>query len=211
MPASLPYLSSNKNVETLFSTIQSAKVPDRFTQEFLATTIGLKGTNDRGMIPLLRNLGFLDQSGSPTPAYRELKNKETAKYAIADGIRTAYAPLFASNENANQLSGDKLKGLIAQVAGTDDDMTGRIAATFNALSKQANFSQREKSEPDLKDDDVGTDDAAGNPGESPESPRLLHGKGLNPQFHYNIQIHLPSNATEEVYLNIFNAIRKVFQ
>jgi len=96
MAASLPYLSSNKNVEALFSTIQSAKVPDRFTQEFLATTIGLKGTNDRGMIPLLRNLGFLDQSGSPTAAYRQLKNKESAKGAIAKGIKIAYAPLFES-------------------------------------------------------------------------------------------------------------------
>ena len=34
---------------------------------------------------------------------------------------------------------------------------------------------------------------------------------LRPEFHYNIQIHLPSNATEEVYLSIFNALRKTFQ
>jgi hypothetical protein len=32
--------------------------------------------------------------------------------------------------------------------------------------------------------------------------------GIRPEFHYNIQIHLPSNATEETYLNIFNALRK---
>jgi len=211
MPVSLPYLSSNKNVETLFSTIQSAKVPDRFTQGFLATTIGLKGTNDRGMIPLLRNLGFLDQSGSPTAAYRQLKNKDTAKFAIAAGIRSAYAPLFESNENVNSLSSDKLKGLIAQVAGTDSDMTARIAATFGILSKQADFSQRsEKQDVDQDGVDDETEDLSGNDGASQEALRLARGKGLNPQFHYNIQVHLPSNATEEVYLNIFNAIRKVF-
>ena len=133
MPVSLPYLSSNKNVDALFSTIQSAKVPDRFTQEFLATTIGLKGTNDRGMIPLLRNLGFIDQSGAPTSSYRQLKNKDSAKATIANGIRLAYAPLFEANENAHSLSSEKLKGLVAQVAGTDDDMTARIVATLNAL------------------------------------------------------------------------------
>jgi len=212
MPVSLPYLSSNKNVETLFSTIQSAKVPDRFTQVFLATTIGLKGANDRGMIPLLRNLGFLDQSGSPTAAYRQLKNKETARSAIAAGVRSAYAPLFEANENANSLSSDKLKGLIAQVAGTDNDMTARIAATFGALSKQADFSQR-REKPDAEQDSEGgeIEDVSGHEGGGQESLRINHGKGLNPQFHYNIQIHLPSNATEEVYLNIFNAIRKVFQ
>jgi hypothetical protein len=37
------------------------------------------------------------------------------------------------------------------------------------------------------------------------------GKGLRTEFHYNIQIHLPANGTEEMYLNIFNALRRVFQ
>jgi hypothetical protein len=209
MPASLPYLSSNKNVDALFSTIQSAKVPDRFTQDFLATTIGLKGTNDRGMIPLLRNLGFLDQSGAPTAAYRQLKNRDSAKVAIANGVRSAYAPLFEANENAQSLTSDKLKGLVAQVAGTDDDMTARIVATFNALAKQGDFSSRppaiEASEEEA-DTNIELPDANGKP-----SGRPHIGKGLNPQFHYNIQVHLPSNATEDVYLNIFNAIRRVFQ
>jgi hypothetical protein len=164
------------------------------------------------MIPLLRNLGFLDQSSSPTPTYRQLKNKETAKSAIAVGIRAAYAPLFASNENANSLSGEKLKGLIAQVAGTDSDMTARIAATFNALSKQADFSTlAEQKDVDKEAGESEADGMSGTEVGSREAPRLPLGKGLNPQFHYNIQVHLPSNATEEVYLNIFNAIRKVFQ
>jgi len=47
MPAQLPYLASNKNVGTLFEKIASAKIPPKFTHEFLTTTIGLKGTNDR--------------------------------------------------------------------------------------------------------------------------------------------------------------------
>ncbi len=64
MPAQLPYLASNKNVGTLFEKIASAKNPPKFTHDFLTTTIGLKGTNDRQLIPLLRNLGFLDQSNT---------------------------------------------------------------------------------------------------------------------------------------------------
>lgn len=211
MPVSLPYLASNKNIDALFSTIQSAKVPDRFTQEFLSTTIGLKGTNDRGMIPLLRNLGFIDQSSSPTAAYRRLKNKETARAAVADGIRSAYSALFASNENVDSLTGEKLKGLIAQVAGTDDDMTARIATTFSTLVKQADFSQRQEPfETDQLEEGSAMDESYRNDSGAQKTVKLPLNKGLHPQFHYNIQVHLPSNATEEVYLNIFNAIRKVF-
>jgi hypothetical protein len=140
MASSLPYLPSNKNLEMLFSKIQSAKVPDKFTHSFLQTTIGLKGTNDRPLIPFLRALGFINQSGTPTPTYRLLKSKDTAKAAIAQAILQAYAPLFEADENAHTYSGEKLKGLIAQVAGTDDDMTSRIVSTFNALAKLGDFS-----------------------------------------------------------------------
>jgi hypothetical protein len=214
---SLPYLPSNKNVEALFSKIQSAKVPDRFSQDFLKTTIGLKGSNDRPLIPLLRTLGFLDQTGAPTPTYRLLKNSATSKSTIAAAVRKAYAPLFESNESAQKLPNDKLKGLIAQVAGTDDDMTSRIASTFNTLSKLGDFDHTEQ--PATSDEDVSGDEEAA--GESipdlERSSRSAKGGGavgrgaLQPAFHYNIQVHLPSNGSEEVYLNIFNALRKAFQ
>lgn len=210
MSVSLPYLASNKNVEALFSSIQSAKIPDRFTQDFLSKTIGLKGGNDRAMIPLLRALGFIDQSGAPSPNYRQLKNREIARVAIANGVRKAYSALFEANEKADSLPAEKLKSLVAQVAGTDDDMTARIVSTFSALVRQGDFSERldlDKSEENTGDEQLDSDrESRGVKGD-----KAVTGKGLNPQFHYNIQIHLPSNATEDVYLNIFNAIRKVFQ
>src|SRR5258708_21964849 len=100
MATPLPYLSSNKNVGALFEKIASAKVPPKFTHEFLQNTIGLKGTNDRPLITLLRNMGFLDQSGTPTPTYSLLKNKDEHRAAMAEGIRHAYAPLLSANEKA---------------------------------------------------------------------------------------------------------------
>jgi hypothetical protein len=99
MAVSLPYLVSYKNLPVLFEKINSAKIPEKFHHNFLLTTIGLKSTNDRAFIPLLRNLGFLDPSGTPTPAYRLLKG-DKSKSAIADGIRRAYAPLFDSDQQA---------------------------------------------------------------------------------------------------------------
>lgn len=208
MPVSLPYLSSNKNISTLFEKIASAKIPSKFTHDFLTTTIGLKGTNDRQLITLLKNLGFLDQSGTPSPSYALLKG-EKRHAAIAEGIRAAYAPLFASNETANELSGDKLRSLIAQIAGSDDDMTARISQTFSALAKLGDFIAQTKPQRDEKKDkepdNESEDDDEGN---GRQRKQL---KGMRTEFHYNIQIHLPANGTEETYQNIFNAVRKTFQ
>jgi hypothetical protein len=204
MPTSLPYLASNKNVATLFNKIASARIPPKFTHEFLTTTVGLKGSNDRQLITLLRNLDFIDGSNTPTPMYALLKGNKS-RAAIAAGVRSAYAPLFHADEAADELSGEKLKSLVSQVAGTDDDMTSRISATFSALTKLGDFkaslgpkSSEENRENERAEEEVPEEDSKG---------RV---KGLRTEFQYVIQVQLPSNGTEETYLNIFNAIRKTF-
>lgn len=209
MAVSLPYLVSYKNLPTLFEKINSAKIPEKFTHNFLLTTIGLKGTNDRALIPLLRNLGFLDPSGTPTATYRLLKGEKRSTI-LADGIKKAYGPLFDADQEANKLSGDRLKSLVAQIAGTDADLTGRIANTFSALTKLANFeTQTTELQEDSKKDAGASDEAIDKTVVEADRTRPL--KGLRTEFQYNIQVQLPSNGTEETYLNIFNAIRKTFQ
>jgi hypothetical protein len=203
MPAALPYVPSYGKIKTLFTKIHSAKVPDSFTHAYLSQTLGLKSTSDRPLIPLLRQLGFIDAAGKPTAAYNSLKNPKEAKRAIAEATREAFAPLFAANENAHTLDGDELKGLVAQVAGTDDEVTRRTVGTFQALVELSDFSTKPEPEQGVKP-----------PPSLPSKPSELEGAAgrlsVRPEFHYNIQVHLPSNASEETYLNIFNALRKAF-
>jgi hypothetical protein len=207
---SLPYLSSYKNVNKFFDGLASARTPDAVTQKFLQDTLGLRSTGDRPLIPLLRNLGFIDGAGKPTASYNSLKNASRARAAMAAGIRTAYGPLFDANENADKLGQEDLKGLVAQVAGSDKVMTSKIVGTLNALLKRADFADATEPEPE------GVPRAPRKPAEPetpPVTPPSLGKAGAMsqaPEFHYNIQVHLPANATEDVYVSIFAAIRKVF-
>jgi len=209
MAKDLPYLPSYKNVGKLFEAIAAAKQPDSFTHQFLGETLGIKGSADRPLIPLLRALGFIDASNRPTASYGELKNPARRRAAIGNGIRAGYAPLFTANENADKLGGDELKGLVAQVAGTDDSMTQKIVYTFNALKPHADFSAAAtngagpgKQETEIEDE----------PEIAPRREERPRGGGrfTEPAFHYNINVQLPANGTEETYLNIFSALRKVF-
>ena len=132
--------------------------------------------------------------------------------AIAAGIKKAYAPLFAANESANDLDAATLKGLIAQVTGANADTVSKTLGTLQALLKRSDFK---------------SSGASGNSSEKPAAPTPVieansdrketnadttghRSSGMRPEFHYNIQIHLPANATEETYLHIFNAMRKAF-
>jgi len=204
MPTNLPYLPSYKNVGKLFEKITTAKTPDAFNHPFLQNTLGLKGTGDRALIPLLRSLGFIDASNKPTATYGALKNASTAKGAIADAVRSAYKPLFEANEKANTLSQEELRGLVAQVAGSDTDMTTKIVGTLSALIKLGDFDAK-KPDPSKEDKDGKKDQKKSAAGES------MQLNTLRPDFHFNIQVHLPANATEEAYLSIFTALRKAFQ
>jgi len=204
----LPYLASYKNVGTLFDKILSAQKPSTFTHDYLQNTIGLKGTNNRPLIPLLRTLGFLNSANIPTTSYDLLKNKGTAKAAIAAGVRQAYAPLFRANEKANELASDELKGLISQVSGLDEEAVKRIAPTFNALVKLGDFSAKEPAPLSGK---LGEERASEDEPAEDQEPKNGAKVGLRPEFHYNIQIHLPGNGSEETYLNIFNAFRRTFK
>jgi hypothetical protein len=203
---SLPYLPSNKNVAKLFEKILTAQKPPTFTHSYLQNTIGLKNTNDRALIPLLRNLGFLNTANVPTSAYDLLKNNSTQKAAIAEGIRNAYDPVFKANEKANTLGSDELKGLISQVSGAEAGMVDRIASTFSTLVKLGDFAA-EQPKPPVTPQDTPDEDQ----GEEAEKAKGKVTGTLRPEFHYNIQIHLPGNGSEETYLNIFNAFRRTFK
>lgn len=212
MAADLPYLSTYKNVGALFERILTAKAPDAFTVRYLTDTLGLKSTADRNLITLLKTLGFLDSSGKPTTEYMLLKNPSTAGNAIADGIKKGYAPLFAANENANDADAATLKGLIAQVTGANADTVSKTHGTLQALMKKADFkTSRANGDAAEKPEDAldGTEgDSNRKEADNPATPS--RSTGMRPEFHYNIQIHLPANATEETYLHIFNAMRKAF-
>lgn len=201
MAKDLFYLGSYKNLDKLFEKIETAKAPEAFTTAFLTEVIGLKSTSDRPLINMLKKMGFLDGTGRPTESYGLLKNKKVARAAVADGVRKVYAPLFEANEKANALPTEELKGLIAQVTGSEKNIVDQIAKTFNAIAKNADFSNAAKPDANKPDN-----------GETPPPPPipLLPPSSLRSEFHFNIQVHLPANGTEETYLNIFNALRRTF-
>jgi hypothetical protein len=205
MAIELPYLPMVKNVPVVFEKIARAKIPDAFTNSFLSGTLGLKSTNDRALIGLLKKMGFLDNSGKPTKTYALLKNKEQAKKAIAEGVRRGFAKLFEANEGSHALSSEQLKGLVAQVSGTEENMTNLITGTFRALVPLADFTAQEEPPPAT---DNGSKEAKTEVAPDAQATQVQPPAKFHPEFRFNIEVHLPSNGTEETYLNIFNALRK---
>ena len=208
MAKELPYVANCKNLPALFERIKTARVPEAFTHKFMYETIGLKSVADRSLITLLKKLGFLDQGGKPTQEYPLLKNPKTQGPVIATGIRRAYNALFDANESAHALNPEDARGLIAQVTGAEERTVKLIAYTFSNLVKLADFSSQ--IEPSTaKTDRAPDDEEEVEQAEVPaRPPRGMSNNSAIGSFHFNIQVHLPANGTEETYLNIFSALRK---
>ncbi len=193
-----PYMMSNNKISMIIESLQAAAKPSKFTLDFLRN-MGYTSTNDRGIIPLFKKLGFLTDDSIPTVYYDQLRDKTTYKKILAARIRELYAELFTINVEIYKDNEANIKGAISRVTGGDEESVKRVYSTFKALCNIADFSQTPTGE---------------NPVEVPVKeqnpeppPDRVQPKKVGTEFHYNIQIHLPATTDISVYNAIFKSLK----
>ena len=102
-------------------------------------------------------------------------------------------------KNLEFLSADdtEIRGAISRVTGKEEDDVKRMSATFKALCNYADFNEtnEDNTMPNI---------------EEPEPMNTIFSTPNNnelPEFHYNIQIHLPATTDISVYNAIFKSIK----
>jgi hypothetical protein len=190
---------SNNKIGPILEKIKTAAKPSKFTNQFLRT-LGFTSTNDRAVLSLLKRLGFLTDDGSPTAQYDRLKDSTQHKYVIGEQIKDLYRDLYNINESIHSASEDEIKGAFSRITGKDEKLVNYYYATFKSLVNQAKFDgaptkkvddklEKKKKEEDEEDENT-----------QKRKPR--------PDFHYNIQIHLPATTDISVYNAIFKSLKE---
>ena len=132
MSLTMSYLTSTKNLESIFNSIIGARAPERFTTKFLED-LGFKSSTDRLFIGMLKALGLLDDSGQPTQRYYNFLDQSQSKIVIATGIQEAYEDLFNLRKDAQNMTNEdvknKLKTLTQGQKG--DRVIEQMAMTFH--------------------------------------------------------------------------------
>ena len=171
-----------------------------------------QNSNDRAIINVLKALGFLDDSGVPTPRYHRYLDQTQSALVLAEGIRDAYEDLFRINRNAHEMSNQDVKNkmkTLSEGAFTDRVLT-QMAGTFTTLVKDADFAA------------APTPDARQDTPLAPDTPEVLTQPATNGQpslaaaspfgsLAYNINIQLPESRDPAVYNAIFKALREHFR
>ena len=200
MEVTSAYLYVVNTLPQILESVQRAQVPEKFTNAFLQA-LGHKSTNDRAFINVWKGLGFLDGGSTPTPSYKEFRDKAIAKAVLARQIRIAYRGLFGVDENAQNLSLDAVKGKLATLTGKDETVVKKMAQTFKALCKEADFTGTVV-KPELKPADA-ADVVVESPALEEVTPRL---QGL--AFSHTIYINLPATRDVAIYDAIFKSLRE---
>ncbi|MDQ2630704.1 MAG: DUF5343 domain-containing protein [Actinomycetota bacterium] len=196
----LPYVPSYGQIKTVLGKIKQASTPERFTQDYLATTLDMKGGGPKPLIPFLKRIGFLGSDGAPTDLYKKFRGSpEVSGAAAAQALRIGYQALYQVNEHVHDAKDADLKGLVVQVTGYEEGSSTvrSIIGSFKALKEVARF--------DLTEAEITSEPQP----ESANGKDLAKGTAISGlSLGYTINLHLPSTSDITVFNAIFKSLRE---
>ncbi len=200
MAEKIPYVTAYGNITKVLEKIQTAATPPRFTQDFLATKLNLKGGSPKPVIPFLKRTGFLGSDGVPTELYKRFRNTSKRGKAAAEALRKGYISLYEVNEYIHDASNKDLKGVVVQVTGAAPKSVAvkSIIGSFKALKEFATF-DGDESEEEYFEEPTGEQEPSGG-----EQVVLKKGLGLS----YTINLNLPATSDIAVFDAIFKSLKE---
>ncbi|MDB5180194.1 MAG: hypothetical protein JWN12_826 [Candidatus Saccharibacteria bacterium] len=166
--------------------------------------MGFASSTDRGIIPLLKDLGFISADGAPLAPYHAYRDRSRSKAVMASALRSAYEDVFHIREIPTASDRSAVEGLFKSKHNSTDKVAQMQAMTFYALLGLADMKssvpaaiipesvkQEQEDKPLADNEDL----------VSPISR-------LNTELHYTIQVHLPATKDIEVFNAIFRSLRE---
>lgn len=193
------YMTSTKNLAAIMKKIVDGTAPPRFTVAHLRG-LGFKSSNDQGIIPVLKDLKFLNPDGTPAQRYHDYRDPSKSKAVMAEALREAYGDLFHITERPTDADRAAIKGKFKSTHNVSDQIANLQTTTFYSLLKLADLDAAkpiptilEKANKASQQDD-----------KVPGQPAAIGW----PSLRYNIEVHLPATKDIDVYNAIFKSLRE---
>jgi len=189
----IPYTPLTGKIKEYFDKFQEVAVPEvKINAEWLGI-LGFKGGNDWYITKVLKYIGFIDSSCMATNLWREYKDPTRSRAALAQGIRQGYKNLFATYPDAHRKDKEALYAFFSSKTGLAKKTVDLMVTTFVNLCQLADFEKEAPPTP--------TPTFKGGEG-------LRLEKGMIPEIHINIQLHLPPTNDSTVYDSLFKSLKK---
>ena len=200
--AEYPYINTIGKLQEFIEKISEMSVPISANTNWLPT-VGFASRNHRPIIKIMKFIGFLD-GNSPTQRWQSFRDNTQAARVMADGIRSGYADLYRTYDDAHERSDEELRNFFKGKMSGGDQVIGSTVSTFKTLCSFADFSgmagnvaaQRENGRQDSENSNATLASPPNNI--DPSAPAL----------HIDIQVHISADASETQIDKIFESMAK---
>lgn len=201
------YTTVPGRIPELLKKVRDTGVPPKATQEWLKS-LGFKSSNDRTLLRVLRQIGFIDANGVPTPAwkrYRGADHKQVLGRAIVEG----YPSLYGMYADAHVRSATELGHVFSTQSDAGKQTIDKTVSTFKALASEAEFDGAAPEAPEGAPQPTQVNATGRPPADtSPLLPPPAHFTSAGMTVNVNVQLTLPETTDDAVFAAFFKAMRK---
>ena len=208
MQLNIPYLASPGSVVKALERIKEIPTPEKVSQDFIKTKVGIKGGTGNSVNSFLKKIGFVSEDGSPTSIYKKFRNPKESKKAMATAIKHGYSDLYSYNEYLHELTDQEIKGLLIEHGGYKDDARPifLIISTLNKLKDLADFEKEDNFDIQKANEKSVNIEKESSIDNKPVFKQSNQDLGMN--ISYTINLNLPATNDISIYNSIFKSLKE---
>jgi len=198
-----PYTTVPGKIGKLFGKIAEVGIPSKVSVKWLKT-IGFSSSNDGTLLPVLKQVQFVDASGAPTSHWSSYRGGNR-KQVIATGIREGYAELYHTYPDAHARSIEELSSFFGQASTAGKQAITKTISTFKGLCELADFASTQLVTTSTPSNASHEQVRVGG-----HQKDIVSSAGLMsvPVVHIDIQIHISADADAKQIEQIFESMSK---
>jgi hypothetical protein len=202
--AEVVYTTVPGKIGALLSKIRSNGVPRKVDTVWLKA-IGFTSSNDKSLLPVLRNIDFVDGSKTPTDRWKKFRGID-GDAALGDAIKQGYGDLYDFYDDAHDRTMAEIANVFKTKSTAGDQAISKAVSTFKALAASAKFNgsgrpANQELEP--------FEPAAVPRSASIAPPTAVAAQNSSaPSLHIDLQVHISPEATADQIDKIFASMAK---
>lgn len=205
----LSYTTVPGRIPGLLTKIRETGVPPKATNDWLRS-VGFTSSNDRSLLRVLRQIGFINAAGEPEPAWREYRGADHRR-VLGRALVLGYDMLYATYPDAHNRSSTELGHIISTKTNSGKQAVDKTVTSFKNLAKEADFDSVPTDTLDNGHDDdaEGSDDRTDLGDEVGRGAKVVNrtlAKG-GVTINVNVQLTIPETTDEKVFEAFFHAMR----
>jgi Family of unknown function (DUF5343) len=196
-------------------------IPGVVTDSYLATVLDMTPLSARtNVMPALRTMGIIDQSGKPTDRAKLWRDNESYKSVCQAIVKEIYPAELVDAVPTPWENEGKAEKWIANHTGTGTNASRKMAALYEVLLRaDSNFEQKSQEKTASKKDVGSTEKkTATSKRTSPPIKRTAAAEAIEdkhspqrkvpPAINLNLQIHISADASADQIEQIFSSMSK---